>query len=551
MQDAEFVERRAQMFPQLNSEHIAIAERYGKRKTVKAGNLLYNAGTANTPFTVVLTARLESFREDEDGEVCPLIDQGPGEFIGEINVLSSRPSLVGLRVLESGTILVLTRASFRKMLAENAELSEILMRAFILRRTYLIQSELGDVTILGSRYSAETLRLRQFLSRNGHPFRYIDIDGSETQATFERLDISSKDLPVALCRGRMLKNPSNREIADCLGLSEYHEDRLRDVIVVGAGPAGLAAAVYAASEGLNVLVVEEEAYGGQAGSSSKIENYLGFPTGISGFALAGRAFTQAQKFGAEIAMPVKAGHLECGRRPFGIRMDDGSVVHAHSIVIATGARYKRLDVPNLSQFEGRGIYYGATHVEALLCGNEEVAVIGGGNSAGQAAVFLARHVDHVHMLVRGDGLAQTMSSYLSHRIEAEPKITLHTSTEIKQLNGDDHLESLVWKNRLTGEEGELASKHLFIMIGADPNTSWLNGCLALDSKGFIRTGRDLQDGLESLWPLNRQPYSLETSIPGIFAAGDVRSASVKRVASAVGEGSVCVQYLHAYLAETV
>jgi thioredoxin reductase (NADPH) len=548
---AEANDRHEQMFPKFSGEQIRAVERYGERKSVKKGDTLFDIGSAETPFFVILSGRLEVSQPGEGSEDQVIVRQEPGEFTGEINLLSSRRSLVRGRMIDPGDVLELNRDQFRKMLGENADLSEILMRAFILRRTSLIRTGQGDVVILGSRHSAETLRLRQFLSRNGHPFRYIDIEDAEASETLERLGVSKNDIPIALCRGRsLLKKPSNREIANCLGLAQYHEDALRDVIVVGAGPAGLAAAVYAASEGLSVLVAEEEAFGGQAGSSSKIENYLGFPTGISGQALAGRAYTQAQKFGAEIATPLRATGLECERRPYGVRMDDGSVVHAHALVIATGARYKKLNLPNLEKFEGRGIYYGATHVEALLCDNCDTAVIGGGNSAGQAAVFLSRRAKHVHMLVRGEALSETMSSYLSHRIQAEPNITLHTCTEVTALRGGEELESIVWKNRKTGEETPRPIAHLFVMIGADPNTAWLNGCLSLDGKGFIRTGAELAGGEHSSLK-GRQPYTLETSKPGIFAAGDVRSKSVKRVASAVGEGSVCVQYLHAFLGEAI
>ncbi len=549
---AETPDRYEQLFPKLSEAQIRLVERYGARRAVRDGEILFDIGDADTPFFVVLSGCLEVFQPGENGETRVIVRHEPGQFTGEIDLLSSRRALVRGRMTEPGEVLQLSRDQFRKMLSENADLSEILMRAFILRRTSLIQSGQGGVVILGSRHSADTLRLRQFLSRNGHPFRYIDIEDAEATETLERLGVSKSDIPIALCGGAtILRNPSNREISACLGLSDYHEDVLRDVIVVGAGPAGLAAAVYAASEGLSVLVAEEEAFGGQAGSSSKIENYLGFPTGISGQALAARAFTQAQKFGAEIATPLRAVGLECEKRPYGVRMDDGSTVLAHALVIATGARYKKLELPNLEKFEGRGIYYGATHVEALLCENSEAAVIGGGNSAGQAAVFLSRRAKHVHMLVRGEALAQTMSSYLSHRIEAEPNITLHTSTEVVALNGGEELEGIVWKNRKTGEETPQPIAHLFVMIGADPNTSWLDGCLSLDEKGFIKTGTDLREAELASRASRRPPYSLETSKPGIFAAGDVRSKSVKRVASAVGEGSVCVQYLHAFLGEEI
>jgi len=549
---AEQFERRDQMFPRLDDSQIELVEPYGERRRVAQGELVFDLGTQDTPFFVVLSGRLEiSQPDDRDGERV-IVRHGPGEFTGELNLLSSHSSLVRGKMAETGEIIELDREAFRKLLGENADLSEILMRAFILRRVGLIQSGLGDVVLLGSRHSADTLRLRQFLSRNGHPFRYVDVEDADATDTLERFGVCKSDIPVALCRGKtILKNPSNRQIAECLGMLDYHEDVLRDVIVVGAGPAGLAAAVYAASEGLSVLVAEEVAFGGQAGSSSKIENYLGFPTGISGQALAGRAFTQAQKFGAEIATPLIAKGLECASRPYGVRMDDGAIAHAHTIIIATGARYRKLDLPNMEKFEGRGIYYGATHVEALLCDKSDVVVVGGGNSAGQAAVFLSRRASHVHMLVRSEGLAETMSSYLSHRIEAEPNITLHTCTEITELRGGDELESLVWTNRKTGETAECHSGHLFVMIGAAPNTGWLDGCLALDEKGFIKTGTGLTPEELGGWGRNRPAFPLETAKPGIFAAGDVRSKSVKRVASAVGEGSVCVQYLHSVLGEEI
>lgn len=545
-------ERPAQMFPKLDARHIATIEQYGRRRYAAKDELLFEGGDANTPFFVVLAGRLKITQPDENGTEREITTHAPGEFSGEINLLSSRRSLVRGRMTEPGEVLELGHEAFRRMLNENADLSEVLMRAFILRRVGLIEAEQGDVIIVGSRHSADTLRLRQFLSRNGHPFRYIDVEDAKAGEMLERLGVSKDDIPVALCRGqKLLRKPSNRAIARCIGLSDYHEDELRDVIIVGAGPAGLAAAVYAASEGLSVLVAEGEAFGGQAGSSSKIENYLGFPTGISGQALAGRAFTQAQKFGAEIATPLRAIGLECGKRPYGVRMDDGSEINAHSIVIATGACYRRLDLPNLQKFEGRGIYYGATHVEAMLCEQSDVVVVGGGNSAGQAAVFLARRASHVHMLVRGHALAETMSSYLAYRIEAEPNITLHTCTEVTGLHGEEDLEGIGWKNRKTGEEREFKTGHLFVMIGAEPNTGWLDGCLCLDEKGFIKTGAELGDGDLKDWRRKRHPFTLETSKPGIFAAGDVRSKSVKRVASAVGEGSVCVQYLHAILGEEI
>jgi thioredoxin reductase (NADPH) len=402
--------------------------------------------------------------------------------------------------------------------------------------------------LIGSSHSSDTLRLRGFLARNGHPHTYVDVERDpDVQAILDQFAISVTDIPVLICRGELvLRNPSNAQAAECFGLNAgIDEGSVYDLIVIGAGPSGLAAAVYGASEGLSVLVVESTAPGGQAGSSSRIENYLGFPTGISGQELAGRAFVQAEKFGAHIAIARAARALKCVQPPYTVALDDGASVQGRSIIIAAGAQYRKLPLPNLAQFEGNGIYYGATQVEAQLCSNEEVAVVGGGNSAGQAAMFLAAAAKHVHLLVRGPGLAETMSRYLISRIEACRQITLRPWTEIEALEGNGQLRRVRWRQTQTGASDTYDIKHLFLMTGASPNTAWLQGCLVLDNKAFIKTGPDL--GGE--WRLQRAPYLLETNLPGVFAVGDVRAGSIKRVASAVGEGSMAVQFVHRFLGD--
>ena len=410
----------------------------------------------------------------------------------------------------------------------DAELGEILMRAFILRRVELIARWCWRRYIIGSTYSADTLRIKEFLMRNGHPYSYIDLErDSDVQNLLDSFKISASEIPVLICRGELvLRNPSNQKIADCLGFNEsIDQTHVRDLIVIGAGPSGLAAAVYGASEGLDVLVLETGSPGGQAGSSSKIENYLGFPTGISGQDLAGRAYNQAQKFGADILI-AKATRLICDRKPYLVEVENGSRISARTIMIATGAEYRRPPCKNLLRFEGTGVYYGATFVEAQLCGGEDVIVVGGGNSAGQAAVFLAETAKRVHMLVRSAGLAESMSRYLIRRIEESATIELRTNTEIIAIDGGHHLEVVRWHNKQTGQTEEKKIRHIFVMTGADPNTNWLDGCVMLDNKGFIKTGIDLSsDNLNAGgWPLTRQPYLLETSLPNVFAVGDVEAA---------------------------
>jgi thioredoxin reductase (NADPH) len=434
----------------------------------------------------------------------------------------------------------------------DAELSGILMRAFMLRRGELIAQDLGDVVMLGSMHCSGTLRIREFLTRNGHPFHYVDLDrDAGAQELLDQFHVSAADVPVLICRGdAVLKNPSNAQVAECLGFNDaIDQTRVSDLVVVGAGPAGLAAAVYGASEGLDVLVLEAGSPGGQAGSSSKIENYLGFPTGISGLDLTGRAYAQAQKFGARIMIARGATQLACERQPYSVQIDGGTAVAARAVIIATGAEYRKPPLENLSQFEGAGVYFAAMPMEAQLCVGEDVAIVGGGNSAGQAAVFLAQTAKRVHMLVRGNGLADTMSRYLVRRIEDNPAIVLRTHTQIVGLEGNGHLERVTWRDDGTGSLESNDIRHVFLMTGAVPNTRWLERCIVLDDKGFIKTGHDLsKDDLASAgWPLARPPYLLETSRPGVFAVGDVRGGNIKRVASAVGEGSIAVAFVHQVL----
>jgi thioredoxin reductase (NADPH) len=457
-------------------------------------------------------------------------------------------------VAESGAVIELTRDQLLGVVQTDAAISEILMRAFIYRRLELATHGMGDVALIGSVYSAETLRIREFLTRNGHPFTYIDLDReAEVQELFDHFHVTATEIPVLICRGDVvLRNPTNQQIADCLGFNErIDQAHVRDVVIVGAGPAGLAAAVYAASEGLDTLVVESNSPGGQAGSSSRIENYLGFPTGIPGQELAGRAYAQAQKFGAEILIARGAANLACDRKPYELRIDEGPPVPARTVVIATGAQYRRPALENLSQFEGAGVYYSATFMEAQLCGGDEIIVVGGGNSAGQAAVFLSQTAGRVHILVRSSSLASSMSRYLIRRIEEIPTIDLRTGTEIVALEGNSHLERVRWRDNGTGDITSHDIRHVFLMTGAVPNTGWLAGCVALDAQGFIKTGPDLtqNDLAAARWPLARAPYLLEASLPGVFAVGDVRGGNVKRVASAVGDGSIAVSFVHRALAD--
>ena len=476
---------------------------------------------------------------------------GPGQFTGELSTLAGQPAMVCIRAAAESDVIEIGRDQILRIVQADSELSDLLMRAFLLRRVAIIARHLGDASLVGSNHSPDMLRIREFLTRNDYPYAVLDIDHDrDAQTVLDHFEVSVDATPVLICRGRVLRNPTNREIADCLGFNASVEVRdVRDLVIVGAGPAGLAAGVYGASEGLDVLVIESNAPGGQAGSSSKIENYLGFPTGISGQNLTSRAHAQVRKFGAQILVAQSAGRLTCARKPFGVELDPSTEILGRAIIIATGAEYRKLSIADSGRFDGTGVYYSATPMEAALCRDEEAVVVGGGNSAGQAAVFLAQTARKVHVLVRSDGLTKSMSRYLIQRIEQHEAIDLHTCTEIVALAGDGHLEEVTWRNSSTNEIEKHAIRHVFVMAGAAPNTKWLDGCLALDDKGFIKTGSDLtRVDLETAhWPLPRPPYLLETSLPGVFAVGDVRSGNLKRVAAAVGEGSMAVAFVHRVL----
>jgi thioredoxin reductase (NADPH) len=547
-------DRQAEAFPVLTPAQIARIRPYGNGRLVQAGAILFEPGKLDMSCFVVLSGKLEIALPGLSGEQV-FVTYGQGQFSGEVVLISRARALSRGRVAEPGEFLEVSADALRTLIAKDAELSDIFMRAFLLRRVKLISEGLGNVIVLGSQHSSNTLRLREFLTRNGHPHRYVDLDSDQgSQELLDRFDIKLEDIPVVICSGKsVLRNPTNQKLAECLGFTgRIEQHRIHDVAIVGAGPAGLAAAVYAASEGLDAVVIESEFPGGQAGASSKIENYVGFPMGISGQELTGRAVVQAEKFGAQMMVGQKVVRIRCDQRPYQITLENGGIIDARSIVIATGAQYNKPNVENLEQFEGQGIYYAATVMEAQLCTGEEIIVVGGGNSAGQAAVFLAATVRKVYMLVRGKELSETMSRYLIQRIVENPAIELHFQTEIVALAGGSHLERVTWLNRASGEESLHDIRHAFVMAGASPRTDWLSGCLALDQQGFILTGRELDPILDSApikWPLSRPPQMLETSLPAVFAVGDIRSDNVKRVASAVGEGSISIHLVHRALAE--
>ncbi|WP_373508551.1 FAD-dependent oxidoreductase [Thiocapsa sp.] len=545
--------RIGQLFPILTPAQVERVAAQGRRRSIRRGEVLVEAGAAVVPFFVVTAGQVEIVRPSCETEMLVAV-QGPGQFTGEVQLLSGRRALVRIRAREAGEVIELDREHLLALVQTDSELSEILLRAFILRRVELIAHGFGDVVLIGSNHCAGTLRVKEFLTRNGHPYTYIDLDrDADVQTVLDRFHIAATDVPVLICRGaEVLRNPTTQQIADGLGFNAAIDQApIRDLLIVGAGPAGLAAAVYAASEGLGVLVIETNAPGGQAGASSKIENYLGFPTGISGQALAARAYTQAQKFGAQVIIAQNATRLACGRQPYSIELGTGPRVSGRAIIIATGAEYRRPSLENPSRFEGAGLYYGATYMEAQLCVAEEVIVVGGGNSAGQAAVFLAQTAKRVQVLVRADGLAASMSRYLVRRLEENPAIVLRTQTEIVALDGAGHLERVRWRDHRSGTTETHNIRHVFFMAGASPNTHWLDGGVVRDEKGFIKTGADLSpDELTAAqWPLARAPHLLETSRPGVFAVGDVRAGSLKRVASAVGEGSIAVSFVHQVLHE--
>ncbi len=543
--------RGDQMFPQLSAPQLARLEHYGQRRAIQAGEILAEPGERGLPMLVVLSGSIDVLLIGMTGETL-VVTHTVGGFTGEMSTLRGISGTARVRVATSGEVLAIDENRLRTIIQTDSELGELFLRAYILRRVGLIESQAGDVILLGSNHSAGTLRLQEFLTRNTFPYVYLDIDhDSAAQDLQERFKLTAVDIPVVLCRGAVaLKNPSTQEVAACLGMNQPIDDeRVRDIIVVGAGPAGLAAAVYASSEGLDVLVLETGTPGGQAGSSSKIENYLGFPTGISGLALAGRALVQAQKFGAEIRTASAAQRLDCARRPYAIELGAGISVKGRCIVLASGVEYRQLSLGKAARFLGAGIYYGATPIEARRCAGEAVIVVGGGNSAGQAAVFLAGTSSVVHVLVRSQGLADSMSRYLIRRIQETPNIKLHVNTQITGLDGTEELQRVTWETSTGGVTETVPIRHVFLMTGAVPSTAWLGGCIALNEKAFVRTGPDLQkeDLDPQAWGATRRPALFETNRPGVFAVGDVRCGSVKRVAAAVGEGSACIQQVHLVL----
>ena len=541
------------MFPTLTAKQIARIAPHGVLRPITRGDVLIESGQADVPFFVVKAGEIEIIRPSSLGDLVIAFHR-PGQFTGEVSMLLGRPAMMRVRASESGEVVQLTRDQMHALIQTDAEMSDVLMTALIYRRLALVAQGIGDAILIGSSHSAATLRIRAFLTRNGHPFRYFDLDrDADVRDLLDHFGVDPAELPVLICRGdAVLRNPSNRAIAERLGFNErVDEAHLRDVVIVGAGPAGLAAAVYAASEGLDALVIEASSPGGQAGASSRIENYLGFPTGISGADLAGRAYAQAQKFGATVMIAKGAAALTCEQSSYSVRLDDGVAIPARSVIIATGARYRKPVLADLVQFEGTGVYYSATFMEeAQLGDDDEVIVVGGANSAGQAAVFLARTGRRVHVLVRANSLSASMSRYLIRRIEETPTIQVTTRTELVALEGHGHLERVQWRDG-TGAVTTHDVRHVFLMTGAEPSTGWLTGCVALDAKGFVKTGPDLtpEDLAGAHWPHERSPFPLETSRPGVFAVGDVRCGNIKRVASAVGEGSIAISFVHRLLAE--
>jgi thioredoxin reductase (NADPH) len=542
--------RRDQMFPTLTARDIAAARRFasGDSRAFAPGEIVFDIGQRDAPAWLLLQGTIEALRRDGFGHETPIVVHGPGQITGEVSQLGGRASLAAGRAGPEGcTAVPFDAAHLRALVIGSADIGETIMRAFILRRVGLIETAGAGSVLVGHPGSADMVRLQGFLTRNGYPNTVLDADDDSASGAREligRLGVQTDDLPVMICpNGTVLKCPTEAEAAICLGITpEIDPEKVYDVAVVGAGPAGLATAVYAASEGLSALVLDQRAIGGQAGASARIENYLGFPTGISGQALAGRAFTQAQKFGAELAIPLEVKSLNCGEagRPLRLELTTGNHVLARTVVIASGVQYRQPDIPNRSEFEGNGVSYWASPIEAKLCEGEEVALVGAGNSAGQAVVYLASKVRRLHLIVRGDGLEASMSRYLIERIAALPNVELHTRAEVVALQGDRPrgLSAATFRNRDTGAERTCALRHLFLFIGADAHTGWLDGCVDLDDKGFVVTGAAGRPGV----------LPLETSKPGVFAIGDVRAGSTKRVAAAVGEGAAVVAQIHARLA---
>jgi thioredoxin reductase (NADPH) len=543
--------RREQTFPALTPQEIARMRRFGELRRYKDGEALLRTGKPGPGMFVLLSGHVAITQRDGLGHVTPVINQGPGQFLAETGQLSGRVAMVDGHAEGDVETLLIPPDQLRALLVAEADLGERIMRALILRRVNLIQGGVGGPVLIGPSNSAGVVRLQGFLTRNGFPHHLLDPERDHDAAELiARYSPSPGDWPlVVVADGSVLRNPSESDLARAIGMiGGPAGNRIYDVAIVGCGPAGLATAVYAASEGLSVAVLDARSFGGQAGASARIENYLGFPTGISGQALAGRAFTQAQKFGADIMIPIGVRSLDCTRADgtLVLTLDGGESLRARSIVVASGARYRRPEIVNLDRFEGRGVWYWASPIEARLCAEQEVVLVGGGNSAGQAAVFLSGHARKVHMVIRGGGLGASMSRYLIERIEATPNIELVFNTEVVALEGaaDASLERVRWRSRLSGEESSADIRNLFLFVGADPATGWLDGCgVTLDRAGFVVTGAQSEQNQGRPVPL------LETSVPGVFAVGDVRSGSVKRVGGAIGEGAQVVASLHGFLGD--
>ncbi len=550
----DIVARAHQIFPVLTSMEIGRLRRFGVPRRWRDGEMVFQASAGSPGMVVILQGRIACTRVDGLGGRLLVVEFGPGQFSGEVAQLSGRPPLIDGMAVGELEALVIDPESLRALVVAEAELGERIMRALILRRVRLNDTNPAGPVLIGAPGNAAMFNLESFLSSNGHPYTKRDpgVD-SEAAEVARKHVLAPEDWPLVVCPdGTIRRNPSIADLGHCLGtLPFFSPDALFDVLVVGAGPAGLATAVYAASEGLSVMVLDQRSYGGQAGASARIENYLGFPTGVSGRALAGRAYVQALKFGAEIAIPATASRLMCGSMPLAVELNDGVQVRGRTVVLAGGARYRRPPLPELHQYEGRGVYYWASPVEAKLCKGEPVLLVGGGNSAGQAAVFLAAHASVVHMIIRGPGLAATMSSYLIERIAAAANIILHSHLEINQLEGnEDGLTGVYCKDRADGSVSRYDAKRLFLFIGADPNTAWLKECgVELDASGFVRTGGEVVavKSHEKTSHATDARSALESSVPGVFAIGDLRSHSTKRVAAAVGEGAAVVAQIHAYL----
>jgi thioredoxin reductase (NADPH) len=538
-------------YPRLNEGQIATLERGGTRRPVRVGETLIREGEPCDEFFVILSGKVAVVTTEDDGTQRIIRVHGPGRFLGELGMLEGQAAFFSAEVIEDGEVVVVPAQHVRSLVGQDKVLSDMILCAYLIRRNLLIGDESG-FRIIGSCYSPDTVRLREFAARNRLPHRWLDLERDpNAERLLRRFGIRPEDTPVVIWGGKVLRNPSNTELARVVGLPvpDVIQDEA-DVVVVGAGPAGLAAAVYGSSDGLSTDALERMATGGQAGTSSRIENYLGFPAGISGAELAERAVLQADKFGARIAVAAEASKLESEGGMHRVTLADGQSIVARAVVLATGARYRKLAVPGIEKYEGNGVYYAATYQEALLCGSGPVVVVGGGNSAGQATIFLASRVSRVHLVVRGDDLGKSMSRYLIDQIERQPRVSVHLHTEIREVHGDDELKSVVTEDNHTGERQTIDTRALFVFIGADPNTAWLTGSITLDDKGFIPTGQDALYSDADHDPTRSQRLSkpLETSVPGVFAAGDVRSGSVKRVASAVGEGSMAIRQIHEYFA---